>query len=499
VKSSSELFDAINSLEARFPVSQWRAGDIDLWPTYRFRLYGLAMDSVLQNEAVAPRRRIQALAARSARALLRAPQAALRDWRRNAPVRAGTTAVFLSDGVSFVRLGDAWFDRVIDPVMQALAERGHHSLKLTPLSEVHVPRRWPSRFVQPVIDCVKVAATWRRVDVELPQFGEFHEAARELFGVGVPSSDWLRIQAARLEALAKWFGQIMERSGATHAFVNTYYSLEGLAFIRAARRRGLQSVDLQHGMQGPHHVAYGRWASVPPCGYSTLPDEFWVWGKEESSAIDAWRLACNTHIPRVSGNFWLQHWCDDSDPQVACYVERARMLRGPGSQVLVCLSWGVPEEETRKLVEAAKLCGRSVGWWWRLHPVMARHSREFARFLELHGLNGGQVQEATDLPLFALLRAADVTVAPSSTVIQEAAEFGVPSVVTSNWGAEMHRGLVQRGMVQHATDAPAIAAAVTALTAGARPAPAPKVGSGQSLGELVAASLAYYPDLRRAG
>jgi hypothetical protein len=461
---NADVFDAINSLEQRFPVQAWRSDDIDLWPTYRFRLYANALASVLQQQPVRVRAPgARELAARVSRALLHVPHAALRDWRRNASVRAGTEAVFFSDGVSFVRLDDAWFDRVVDPVMQALEERGHHTLKLTPLSYLHIPRHVPSRFIQPAIDRIKVTATFRSAPIELPEFEKFQDMARELLGDIAPTLKWLSVQAARLQGLAQWFGRVFDRAGASHAFVNTYYSLEGLAFVQAARRRGMRSVDLQHGIQGPHHIAYARWANTPSRGYSTLPDEFWVWGEEEVATIDAWRSGCATHVARTTGNFWLQRWFDDADPLVASYLQQARALRGSRPQVMVCVVWGVPEEETTKLIEAAKLCGSSIAWWWRLHPVMADQKDEFARRLESNGLDGSQVRQATDLPLFALLRFADLNVAHSSTVIREAADLGVPSVITSDYGAELHSALIGRGVALHATDERAIAAAIQTL------------------------------------
>jgi hypothetical protein len=468
MKTSADVFDAINALEQRFPVNAWRAGDIDLWPAYRLRLHANSMGSVLANDVVQrPAQRLHALMERASRALWRVPMAGLRDRKGNASVCPGTFAVFFSDGVSFVRLGEAWFDRVMDPVIEVLEGRGHRSLKLTPLAEAHVPRVWPSRFVQPAIDRVKLLASPRRVDTVVAEFAAFHGSVRALFGDAALSLDWLQLQAARLDALAKWFGRLLERSGASHVFVNTYYSLEGLALVQAARRLGLRSIDLQHGIQGPHHIAYARWSSLPRRGYSTLPDEFWVWGAEEASTIEAWRSGCATHAPRVTGNFWLQRWLDGTDPVVAQYLAQARELRAAPAtaQALVCLTWGVPEEETTKLIEAAKLCGPSVSWWWRLHPVYASRSAEFARRLEKQGLDGSQVRKATELPLYALLRTADITVAHSSTVIQEAATLGVPSVVTSDYGAELHGHLIQRGSALRAIDARAIADAVMTLSA----------------------------------
>ena len=466
MKTSSEILDAINALELRFPVASWRAGDIDLWPIYRFRLYGHAIDGLLLTQAPPNAfERWRRLADRAARALWRVPLAAWQDRGANDRLRSGTAAVFFSDGVSFTQLDGRWFDRVVDPVMQALDARGLHGLKLTPLAEAHVPRLRSSRFVQPTIDRIKLLATRRQPPpLHLPQFDAFEHAARASFGPLVPSRAWLQVQATRLEALAAWFGTWLDRSGARHAFVNTFYSLEGQAVVQAARRRGLHSIDLQHGMQGPHHAAYARWPVVPDGGYSTLPDEFWVWGDEEAKAIDNWSGKLPRHRPRITGNYWLQRWRDDSDPLIAACLAKARALRAPAAtQVLVCLSWGLADGETEKLLQAARLCDASVAWWWRLHPVESSRRAEFAARLRQHGLDGSRVGTTTDLPLYALVRSADLTVSHSSTVTLEAAELGIPSVVTSDYGAELHAALIQSGMAVKATQARSIADAVQLL------------------------------------
>lgn len=462
MKTSSEIIDAIQALEQRFPVDRWRCGETDLWPSYRFRLYGNAIDRALLTQAPpAQLGRLRRLADRAARALWRVPIASWRDRRANAAVQPGQTAVFFSDGVSFSQLDNHWFDRIIDPVAQVMEAQGLQTLKLTPLSEAHIPRWRPSRFVQPAIDRIKFTSTRHRPSIDLPEFEAFEEAAREHFGTGTPSRDWLQVQAARLDALATWFQGQLQRTGARLVFVNTYYSLEGQAFVQAARREGRLSIDLQHGMQGPHHAAYARWARCPASGYSTVPDEFWVWGAEEASVIAAWSGQTRRHRPRVVGNYWLQRWQDDSDPLIAACIAQAQALRHPAAvHVLACLSWGLADEETEKLIQAARQCAKHVVWWWRLHPVESARRSQFAARLAHNGLDGSLVGTTTDLPLYALVRSAEVAVAHSSTVIQEAAALGIPSVVTSDYGAELHAALVHAGTAIHATSAQDIAAAV---------------------------------------
>jgi predicted glycosyltransferase len=95
--------------------------------------------------------------------------------------------------------------------------------------------------------------------------------------------------------------------------------------------------------------------------------------------------------------------------------------------------------------------------------VEASKRAQFVARLQQQGLDGGQVSVTTDLPLFAVVQSADVVVAHSSTVIQEAAQFGVPSVVTSDYGAEFHADLVRKGQALKATTPTTIAQAVQSL------------------------------------
>lgn len=468
MKSATEVLDAINRLEREFPVQSWRAKDIDLWPSYRMRLFmNVTLGILSQGSSEQGGRRLIALAMRGLRSIWRVPLGAWRDRGMNSKPEPGMTAVFLSDGLSFTRVSDRWYDRIVDPLVFALLERGQSALKLTPLSHVHVPRAAPSRFIQPSIDRIKLLAPLRHIDAVLPMFAEFQREAQRVFFEQVPSRDWLLSHAKRLDALAEWFARMFARTGATRSFVNNYYSLEGMAFVVGSRRAGMRCADLQHGLQGDLHAAYGRWVDVPSGGYSTLPDEFWVWSDSEAIAINAWRGQSESHVPRVTGNPWKDRWSDETDPLAGHYATQARKLRSESAgttQVLVILSWGLATEETDKIIRAAKLAGPGVAWWWRLHPVEADRCHEFSAVLKNQGLDASQVTAATTLPLFALIRSADVIVAHSSTVIQEAASVGIPSIITSDYGAELHAALIASGMAVKATADAAIAQQTRLLT-----------------------------------
>jgi hypothetical protein len=220
MKTSSEIIDAINALERQFPVAQWCCGDVHLWPSYRVRLYGNAIDRMLLTQSQ-PQAwgRMGRLADRAARALWRVPLAAWRDRKANANWRTDAAAVFFSDGMSFTQLDGQWFDRIVDPVIQALAQRGLHSLKLTPMAEAHVPRQSPSRFVQPAIDRIKLLASRGRPKLHTPQWEAFAQAAEMAFGNPAPSREWLQVQAVKAAVIQQTLEQIPEEVRAQAAGV----------------------------------------------------------------------------------------------------------------------------------------------------------------------------------------------------------------------------------------------------------------------------------------
>ena len=83
----------------------------------------------------------------------------------------------------------------------------------------------------------------------------------------------------------------------------------------------------------------------------------------------------------------------------------------------------------------------------------------------------GLVQRVTDWPLYALLRHMRVHVTAASSVVLEAARFGVPSVIYHLDGTDLFPAELARGQARFAADVAALRSASAALLA-APPAPA---------------------------
>src|SRR5262249_31727054 len=197
--------------------------------------------------------------------------------------------------------------------------------------------------------------------------------------LGLPSSAvsprWLTSAACRVAALRAGIERKLERIRPHLVAVNCYYSLQNMALVAACRRLGIPSVDLQHGVQGAFHIAYGPWMQVPSQGWDLLPDRFWCWSEPEVNSIRSWAArAGGHHVPLVGGNPWLDSWRAGDSPLVREMDSRVARLcaQRPGrKRVLVTLQWGMNDQAyLLPLREAIRYGDPDLDWWIRLHPLM---------------------------------------------------------------------------------------------------------------------------------
>jgi hypothetical protein len=115
----------VGEIERSFPVSQWKSGDVQIWPLARMDLYD---DMYCANAGGYPPESLprwfpmRALA--GAATPLRNVWRSRRDLKHWLALPKRADAIFLGDGVSLDRVGYAWQDRYSEPIMAALERRG---------------------------------------------------------------------------------------------------------------------------------------------------------------------------------------------------------------------------------------------------------------------------------------------------------------------------------------------------------------------------------------
>lgn len=455
---SSDLIDVLREIEHTYPVGEWTVGNVHIWPLVRLRWFFGEWHRFYASSSSAtagmPVRRV----AEMLQGPLRSFAAAARyRAERSGPRRADV--VFLSDGVSFARLGERWVERFCEPLMQVAADL-HKSMDFwVPSHAYERAYRTAPRFVQWRIDAANVRALLR---------GKLLPPPANLPG-NPEVMDWLtragwnaeqlhpsRVISlgCRVRAIADMYKAMLRRVRPSVGFIVSYYGVEGMAFVLACRESQVLSVDLQHGVQGELHPAYGSWPEPPGRTFALLPDRFWVWSEWEADVIRRWS-GTTSHAPVVGGNPWNLVW-NDAHPMTGLQdaLDRARALKARARNapvILVTLQFGLLDsEQLDPLLELMAATGQRFVYWVRLHPCMLERREEIRSKLGTRAATV-ELDEPTDVPLPALLRHVDVHLTNSSSVVIEAAQFGVPSVITSKFGEELFTPLYEAGAARTET------------------------------------------------
>lgn len=463
----AQYMELIHRWEEAYPVERWRIDGVRIWPLLRFQLAGRLRQQVRgAAEGVQPGGEAGGGGAagklnRMLEAGFAQQDAASRDLPGNANPYVPAQVLFLHHSSYRAPLGGPWHDRILGPLRTAAGCLGLTCLGLeySPPGKFRYPRAEPTHYIQAQLARASLAAhlpSFKRPQVLLDGYSAFLQELRAQPALrGRFSAAQLARQARQLTAFSNVIGHYLRASGARLAVQAYYYNPVGMALCLAARRLGIPCVDVQHGVQGAAHFAYGPWLRLPPRGYRLLPTRFWCWDEPSARNIDGWsRDWAEYHGAVVGGNPWMAWLAGGNAPGTAEALAqvRARKQSAPQqSHVLISLQWdrGLTEQLKRAITQAP------ANWllWVRLHPVQL-DVREGVRAVLEHLAPGRyELDLATDAPLPLLLAEMDAHLTRSSTVVVEAAQYGVPSVALAQAARGHYPELLGSGALHYAPTA----------------------------------------------
>lgn len=444
----------IRRIETEFPVERWTIDGMAVWPL--LRIHGLFDSRSAFSAPVRPTRLSRLLD--SVRREAGSACAALgRGWRSHATPCRQVDALMFGDGVSYIRpsASAAWYDRFCDPLREQLDESGRRHVMLVPGRARH-PLVRPAWFIHNHLRYALLRAPAAPGRQDLPGFAEAADLLEHEHGWR-PTTSWLLRHVRRINAYAWWYGRQLDRLRPRVVFLVSYYSNEGFALLHAANRRGLVTVDLQHGTQGEIHPAYAAFAKMPAGGWGLLPRRFWVWSEAEAQAIRAW--GGSWHGADVVGNALLdRQLCQAADGPLS---DRPKVL-------LITLQNGFDDAGYYRLLgEIIAALPDDMAVWVRIHPVqMPGLERIAAAFAAM--APRCRVEEPSRSPLYSILPQASVHLTHSSSTVIEAAALGVPSVVFDALGAALYHEHIATGSAVLATSPGEIATQIIRLASAPR-------------------------------
>jgi hypothetical protein len=451
----------LKAWEAEFPVLSWTVGGMCVWPIVRTR-----MASRLLAAGAPPAPRPVGRATPDGEGLApggRPDRAAIRSRGEQPAVAvADAAAIFLGRPANRQWLDGCWYDRLFDPIADILEADGLRGLHLEyrPTGSAYLaPRYRPAIAVRGAVSRRNVVAALASVrPAHLERFDAFTRTVKAACpGVAPVSAVWVARQARSVDLVARYFERLMRRSGARVACCSVYNTLVGMAFCLAARRSGIPAVDVQHGVTAGN-PAYEGWSRVPEDGFALLPSHFWCWSETDARPVRGWPSgAAERHRAFVGGHPWLALW-RSARPLAAALRARLPDRGGASLAVLVTLNWSSGFSD--RLTALMRSAPRDWTWWIRLHPLMTRERAAIRSWCASEMPGRADVDAATDLPLPLLVEAADVHVTHNSTVIQEAARLGTPSVAIDARAIDVYADELASGWAVFAGDTPAIVEAV---------------------------------------
>lgn len=475
---SSVVMEIINRIEEGFPVEKWSINGIHVWPIIRIIIYFRLIDATMHDSPFLSRpvRWSRLVSTFSAKAIqfARFAYAYLSDISQNANTSQPAEIVFLSDGLSRVKIKGIWYEKHFDPILEYFVGNQHNCLVLEASHYYSIPRFTPSAFIQAHLDWLTMKQLGKHdlpivaEEEELDGFREFISYLKTLNF----KTDWIELDAIRLNvhriiAASEYFASILKETGAKLAFTVNYFNIAGMAFNLACYKCQIPSVEIQHGVQNDLHAAYGRWTKLPSSGYNLLPSIFSVWSSEEVDTIERWNSSVRRfHKAVMSGNPWLNIWLHEEADFVDFYdgqIKKAMATKPSAQNILFTVQDGFSDPRViENVLCAIAETQNSWSWWIRLHPTMTDKAttEAFRNVLHKASISECHVELATNLPLYALLRNMDAHVTFSSATVIEAEYFRVFSVITSEFGAELFPKQIRSGYALYALNTEEIIEAI---------------------------------------
>jgi hypothetical protein len=347
--------------------------------------------------------------------------------------------LFLSGQAGRVRQGRYWVDRFAHPLMEAASALGHETTLL-------VEGTMPSGGMAPIPGARIVDVTnmqyasnvrhWRRPMAavqDIPGLPPLLTALADA-GMAMPG-DLLAHRLRAFRCHLAFCRAVLEKWRPAHVLLWSWYGPDRQAMAHACRERGIPCTDLQHGVQGPAHLAYGRWAHVPPGGWTTIPDRFWCWDQGSVDHIASWAPS-DVHRPFLGGSPWLERTVPPTGPR-----------SGPVRVLFSMQPMAAPIPHGFDAV--IREMGEGYQWVFRPHPLAD------ADLMPWKGWAGIQdrirVEDPVQVPIAHSLAAADVHITQFSSVIAEAAMLGVPSIALHREAGAIFGHYLRNGDLRLAT------------------------------------------------
>jgi hypothetical protein len=443
IKSAEDIINLINQIEIDLTPQNWKINDIDVWPVLRNALYYELSISLINKESKIRSNYLQLIK--------RTSKSFFSSFNKINPTGS---ILLVSDGISYIEMGTSFYDRFCDPVIEILDTQNTAWDKWDIAENLITEKTYPSNNINSNLDLLILKSKFYNCEL-ITNRDSLLEDLCNYVNKHTKTVLWkkeaIRIKIMSIVLMIDWYKTILKNKSVRLAMLVSYYSDRGMALLKACHDLNIVTADIQHGVQGNLHGAYGRWTKVPEYGYNTLPNSFLVWSKKEKDNIESSFYYPNKkHHAVVIGNLFKEKWHND---EIEFYdIKTIKLIKkfAPNKTILFTVQYGVTyNQELFKLIFNTQ---HQLNWLIRFHPIMDKTQiKSFRNILYKNDITVFESEKASSLPLYALLRHVNIHITHSSSTVLEALSFNVPSLLIDKFGLEYYKDYIGQ-MVQFSSD-----------------------------------------------
>lgn len=433
-QSKKEILIFVNELEENFPVYEWQFKGVDLWPFIRQIIFKHFLA-----KKITTKKNKKGFTFRNLLKFYIARKNILKNTYQ-------ADFLFSANQVYRSQLSRFSYNRFADPLLDQLEELGYKGLLIEQSkTDVYSSNIYRSSRFQKLDD----ALNWEMMKlrlykkikilsaIALPQFDSFLETICKVDEKLIQRVNMQKVAnlAYRLERNKSLARDLLYKVKPKAVLLVCYYGEWQQALLLAAKEMKIPTFDIQHGIIYQEHYSYARFSQIPSHGLSTLPDYFLTWSEYESSLINSWAEK-STHHAVVLGNPWLMAFKENKIPQLQNITD----LIDPTKKLILYTLGNRGEQFPAYLVSFIKENNKDYQFWFRLHPRQLPEIDNIKSELEslkiLHLVN---IDAASSQPLPSILNIASLHLTLMSSVVIEAANMGVKSLILHEEGKDYYK------------------------------------------------------------
>jgi hypothetical protein len=444
-----DIIDILNYCEKEFNTKTWEIDGDKVWPLIRFEMgYMLYW----HKDSLEFKRNYYGLIFKAFKNLFSGGKFIFSKGL-NKELFEKSDFLFFNDGSGYSKIGNFWYDKHCDTIIDEFDESfSFKSIKIDYNYNTFTPKyRWSFqiRLILDFINLKSLIFPKRCRNIELKGFENFVTFCNNKnFHFSLSDRKKLEKRYLMWKSTEDYFlNKILLNKKLKCCFTLTYYGFHSSALVSACKTLNIPVVDLQHGLQGDSHFAYSSWSNMPLSGYKLLPDYFWCWTKKDADVINFWSIKSilKKNIAFNGGNVFFDSFLKMDNVVFTNHINsiKSRLDVSKKTILYTCTLYSI-ESKLNPIIEVINKTQDKFNWLIRIHPQERDEIKKFIKYFNSFNVNNYHIDWCTSDSLFSILSCIDLHITFHSSVIIEAEEFGVKSIILDKQSTNIYLGQIER-------------------------------------------------------